>query len=79
MMSNKLKFLTISLQDEFPVESTAKAYRITAPDRSVWLPKSQIQEWKIENGKVSFWIPEWLVKEKGLEIFIDTSYEPSLF
>jgi hypothetical protein len=45
----------------------------------VWIPKSQISDWTVEGENVFFWLPRWLVEEKSLEYFVDTSYEPSLF
>lgn len=61
-----------------------KAYRldIDMPDNSikvVWIPKSQIQEWHNKGDEISFWAATWLVAEKELEDFVDSSYEPTLF
>lgn len=62
-------------------KETEKAYGFRFNEQMVWLPKSQITEFeRTPNAdKVSFWLPMWLITEKALEIFIDTSYAPSLF
>lgn len=78
MTNGKPKLLTIPDGGQNLAE-TDMAYGIRIDNKTVWLPKSQIQEWEVLNGNVSFWIPEWLIADKGLDIFVDTSYEPSLF
>lgn len=76
--NNQTKLLTIPLDGAEPKE-TEKAHGIVVNGQTIWIPKSQIQEFKQENGAVSFWCPMWLITEKSLEFFIDTSFEPSLF
>lgn len=75
---NKPVLLTIIV---LRTTETAKAHGLDIDgfERTVWLPKSQIQDFKDNGESVSFWCMEWLVKEKRLQEFIDTSYEPSLF
>lgn len=75
---NKLKLLTIPLDGKTPSE-TALAHGIAINRVVVWLPKSQIEDWEIKDGSASFYAPEWLITNKGLDMFIDTSHEPSLF
>jgi hypothetical protein len=78
---NKLRLLTIPIDDsaDVPVRETPAAYGIAIEGRVTWFPKSQIQEFKQSDSEISFWCPNWLVVEKTVEIFVDTSYEPSLF
>lgn len=65
------------------MRETDKAYGIYCNDQYIWFPKSQIEAFmKRDNDHeyhVEFWCPRWLIEEKGMEIFIDTSHEPSLF
>lgn len=72
------KLLTIPLDGE-KVRETEKALGLKINGEMVWLPKSQITEPKESDGEFSCWCAAWLIKEKKLEIFIDTSYEPGLF
>ena len=44
---------------------TDKAYYIFDGTRSVWVPKSQVEKYE-EGNKVTFTMPLWLAKEKGL-------------
>jgi hypothetical protein len=79
---NTLRMLTIPLSDsgDTPLRETDAAYGIEMDGGEiVWFPKSQIQEFKQGDGIVSFWCPDWLIEAKGVEDFIDTSFEPSLF
>ena len=78
---NDIKLLTIPLSDsdEDALIERELAYGIKIEGKLVWFPKSQIEEWTMSAESVSFWCPVWLVKNKGVEDFIDTSYEPSLF
>ncbi len=62
-----------------PYRASEKAYGFQANDQVVWLPKSQIEEFSFDGGSIICWCPMWLISEKGLEIFIDTSHEPGLF
>lgn len=75
---NKLKLLTIPLDGQ-TITETDKAYGFTVDAMKVWLPKSQIEDWTETDGQISFYLPEWLIVDKELEPFIDTSHEPSLF
>lgn len=74
---SKLVLLRIPTED-FEAESE-KAYCFKVNSQKIWLPKSQIQEWGQNDLQTTFWLPRWLVEEKSLEYFIDTSHEPSLF
>lgn len=80
---NNLKFVTIALsdsdEDAFRESDMAYGLKIEGKPKMVWLPKSQIQSWTMSAESVSFWCPIWLILDKGIEDFIDTSYEPSLF
>jgi hypothetical protein len=82
---NKLKMLVIPLETESrgteAMRETAAAYGIWNQDTAgyVWFPKSQVQEFVSSGDAVSFWCPEWLIEAKGVEAYIDTSYEPGLF
>lgn len=69
--------LTIPL-DGKTVRQSDKAFGIEVNGTLVWLPKSQIEDVQ-EGDPFSCWCPMWLIEEKGLEIFIDTSHEPGLF
>lgn len=75
---NSKKLLTIPLDGE-TVRESEKAYGLKINGVMIWLPKSQIQEAAEADGVFKCWCPMWLITEKSLEIFIDTSYEPSLF
>lgn len=80
---NNLKLLTIAVSDtdENACRESEMAYGLKIEGRSglVWFPKSQIEDWTMSAESVSFWCPVWLIKDKGVEDFIDTSHEPSLF
>lgn len=86
-MKNKngsnLKLLTIPISDSdetaFQESGLAYGLKIEGHPKMVWFPKSQIQNWTMSAESVSFWCPEWLIEDKQVEDFIDTSYEPSLF
>ena len=73
------KLLTIPLEEGESVRTTEKAFGLKINGQMVWLPSSQLTD--VENSKSEFscWCPLWLIEKNGLEIFIDTSYEPSLF
>ncbi len=75
---NAQKLLTIPLDGE-DVRVTEKAFGIKINGQMIWLAKSQIKDAEVRDGKFSCWCPMWLITEKSLEIFIDTSFEPSLF
>jgi hypothetical protein len=45
------------------VGETDKAYRFFDGERTVWLPKSQV-EWDAEGGTMA--MPEWLARDKEL-------------
>lgn len=75
---NAQKLVSIPL-DGKATRETEKAFCVVVNDQNVWLPKSQISDFKVENDIASFWCPMWLITEKSLEVFIDTSFEPSLF
>lgn len=51
----------IDIAGELRME-TAKALQVFDGDRTVWLPKSQVED----NGDGTFTMPEWLAHEKGL-------------
>lgn len=61
------------------VSETDKAYGVDHENGKIWLPKSQIKDFQRSKTGIKFWCPEWLVIEKGLEMYIDTSHEPTLF
>jgi len=71
----------ISLDPEWFLysRSSEKAECWKIDDKIVWIPRSQIKERKQENKKVIMVLPFWLVREKGLEDYIDTSDAPTLF
>lgn len=75
---NSKKLLTIPLDGE-TIKTTEKAYGLKINGQMIWLPKSQTADVEEKDGTFSVWLPMWLITEKSLEIFIDTSYEPSLF
>lgn len=79
--NNTLKFLTIPISDadEDAIRESDLAYGLKIEGMMVWFPKSRIEGWTMGAESVSFWCPFWLIKDKGVEGFIDTSYEPSLF
>lgn len=82
MANNKdLKFLTIPVSDsdEDAFRESDLAYGVKIEGKMVWFPKSQIQDWTMSAESVSFWCPVWMILDKSVEDFIDTSYEPSLF
>ena len=80
---NKLRFLTIPLSDSdndaYREVEMAYGLKIEGHSKIVWFPKSQIEDWTMSAESVSFWCPQWLILDKGIGDFIDTSYEPSLF
>lgn len=78
----KLKLITIPRSPgDPPVRETDKAFAVHLDqvNSMQWFPKSQIEDLEILPDKVSFWCPDWLIHEKLIEAFVDTSYEPSLF
>ena len=77
--SNKLLFLTIAVADEKEVRETEKAWGIPTDEEMIWLPKSRTQELQDNGEFVQLWCESWLVIEKGLDAYIDSSYEPTLF
>lgn len=94
MAGNKLRLLTIPFEkinmtepaSRTPfVKETDAAYGFTVNGEMVWIPKSQIKDFeyddviKADYPCMRFWCPDWLIEAKSLEIFVDTSYEPSLF
>lgn len=72
---------------------TEKAYGFRVNGQMIWIPKSQIEDFEYRadfnannpnpDGRadnfISFSCPEWLIEEKALEYFVDTSHEPTLF
>ena len=83
MSSNRKVKLTIPLENAFPdgsfIKTSEKAVGFNVNKQTIWLPKSQIDDDAYADGKFSCWCPTWLVEAKSLEIFVDTSHEPSLF
>lgn len=82
--NKNLRLISIPLAEtsDTPFRETTAAYGIWIEgnrEPMTWFPKSQIQDFKIEDEVASFWCPDWLIKEKEVEHFVDTSYEPSLF
>lgn len=80
---NNVKLLTIPMndsdEDAFRESEMAYGLKMEGHSKMVWFPKSQVEGWTISAESVSFWCPVWMIKDKGVEDFIDTSYEPSLF
>jgi hypothetical protein len=77
----KWTFLTIPVSETMETEK-ARRLDIDMPDNSlkfVRLPKSQTQEFVKRGDEVSLWLADWLVTEKELTQFVDTSFEPTLF
>lgn len=61
-------------------QGTEKAYRIQLEDRKViWIPKSQVKYLSVDGvgdeAMVSMTLPEWLVKDKEMEIWIDEDWD----
>ncbi len=75
----KLLIIPVSDSDEDAVRESELAYGLKIEGKTVWFPKSQIQDWTVSAEQVSFWCPCWLIENKEVEDFIDTSYEPGLF
>lgn len=63
------------------LKETEKAYcfQFDGPGAYANLPKSRIRDFQLIGENYDFWIEEWLIETNGLEMFIDTSYAPSLF
>jgi hypothetical protein len=51
----------------------------TELDKDVWIPKSQCKEWRQQDKKIHFDCPYKILIENGLDFYIDTTGEPSLF
>lgn len=60
-------------------KETDLAYCFEIEGQSVWIPKSQIRDYEENSDEISFWCPKWLIVNKDLQEFVDTSYMPSLF
>lgn len=75
---NSQKLLTIPLDGE-DVRETEKAFGLKINGQMIWLPKSRLKDVEIKDGKFSCWCELWIITEKSLEMFIDTSFEPGLF
>ncbi|HEX3102557.1 MAG TPA: hypothetical protein VHQ01_12220 [Pyrinomonadaceae bacterium] len=65
--------------DGSPLKKTEKAIGFMANGVVIWMPFSQIVDQTYEDQTLLFWCPMWLIEEKALEMFIDTSHEPGLF
>lgn len=52
-------------------EQTEKAYCLMFGTTKVWIPKSQIEGWQMDDEDYIFWMEEWLIRTKGLEKYID--------
>ncbi len=55
------------------------AYCFEVGTGKIWLPKSQLRDFELIGEVFEMWAPEWLIGKNNLELFIDTSYMPSLF
>lgn len=64
--------------DQWETESP-KAYGFRINGQLIWLPKSQVKDWERDEMRITFWLPTWLIEKNSLEVFLDTSDEPSLF
>lgn len=65
---------------------TPDAYGFKINGVKNWMPKSQMKNLDnqersitIESDCFRFFLPYWLMVEKGFEVFLDTSDEPGLF
>lgn len=85
-MATKLNKLKIEISGD--CRETQNAYGFTMKihedftkptNPMTWIPKSRSSDFCESEGFVTFWMEDWLVIEKALEDFIDTSYLPSLF
>ncbi len=69
-------------REPFLIE-TEKAYGFRVNGVNIFVPKSQIEDFHYRfndhEAHIEFECKEWLITEKSLEIFIDTSHEPGLF
>lgn len=54
-------------------------YGMNLSQFTVYLPKSQIKEWKEDGEKIFCYLPEWLIEKNNIQFLIDTSNEPTLF
>lgn len=65
------------------IRESDKAYGFKVNGITIWIPKSQIDDFHYRfndhESHIEFYCPLWLITEKSLEYFIDTSHEPSLF
>lgn len=61
--------LTIIVEENFQTEK-AHALKIDGFAGTVWLPKSQTEDFHEDGESVSFVCPLWLAREKGLTEFI---------
>lgn len=52
---------------------------IMIEDRAVFIDRDKAKELTISDKDLSVDLPLWYIEHKGLEIFIDTSDEPTLF
>lgn len=80
-MANKIPKVKIKMPRAYLERESEKAYgfRIEEREELVWIPLSQIEDWEDGFDSYTFWVPVWLMKEKELDYFQDTSHEPSLF
>lgn len=84
-------FISIPAKDLFytgdgqPFHETAKAYgfSLRPSAKMVWIPKSLIKDFTTVGDDFGytfeFWIPEWICREKEIEKYKSTAYEPTLF
>ena len=81
MAGNRLQKLTIPVSDRGDVRESDLAHGVYVDDigKYAWFPKSQIKDFSSDAESVTFWCPEWLIEEKQVEAFVDTSHEPGLF
>lgn len=56
------------------VRETEKAKCFLLNDQYVWMPKSQIEHIASYPEAIEITLPEWLVIEKGLEIYADEDW-----
>lgn len=47
-------------------------------DRTVYLPKSQVQIKKTKDGRFRIWIPDWLINKNFINWYRITEIEPEL-
>lgn len=54
----------------------ALAFRLGDSKKVDWIPKSQVKDWDRDDdtGIITFAVPVWIFKDKGLDDFHDENY-----